>query len=335
MTDPGMPAERASLARPLILVFIGFAILAGVVAFVLRTAEEADKPKVAVLSTPPVTQPPPVVHEPPSFDVVRVDPHGDAVLAGHADPDADVTVRDGGTVLGHAKADAHGDWVLVPSAPLPPGPRQLSVSEQTADNATVNGVGSLAMVVPEPPTATEPAAPPLAVLDQPGAAPKLLLGPPGASSGKLALATVDYDDHGAPRFAGTAPPGAMVRVYVDDHAAGDAEADAQGRWTLTPDAAIAPGPHRLRLDQLGAGGRVTARIALPFLREQLAAAQLADNRILVQPGESLWRIARNAYGSGVRYTVIYQANQAQIRDPGRIYPGQALNVPPQDVKPVQ
>jgi nucleoid-associated protein YgaU len=335
MMDPGMPTGRAGVVRPLILVFIGFAAVAAAVVYVVRDAHQpAEGAKIGILASPPVTQPPPVIHEPPSFGVVRIDPHGDAVLAGHAEPNADVTVRDGATVLGHARADRSGDWVLVPTQPLPPGPRELSVSEQTADNATVNGSGTLAMVVPEPATPTAPAAPPLAVLDQPGAAPKLLLGPPGAASGKLALATVDYDDRGAPRFAGTAPPGTAVRVYVDNHAAGDAVADAQGRWTLTPEAAIAPGPHQLRLDQLDAGGRVAARIALPFLREQLTA-QLADNRVLVQPGESLWRIARNNYGAGIRYTVIYQANQSQIRDPARIYPGEALSVPPQDRKPVQ
>jgi nucleoid-associated protein YgaU len=335
MTDPGMPAERASLARPLILVLIGFAVVAGVAAYVLREGrQQAASPTVAALPAPLVTKAPPVAHEPPSFGVVRIDPQGDAVLAGHADPNADVTVRDGTTVLGHAKADPSGDWVLVPDKPLPPGPRQLSLSEQTADNVTVPGTGALAMVVPGPPTSTAPAAPPLALLDRPGAASTLLLGPPGFASKKLGLVTVDYDDQGAPRFAGTAPPGAAVRVYVDSRPAGDAVADARGRWTLTPEAAIAPGPHRLRLDQLDAGGRVTARLALPFLREHLTAAELGGNRVLVQPGENLWRIARDNYGSGLRYTVIYQANQSQIRDPGKIYPGEALNLPPQDTKPV-
>jgi hypothetical protein len=330
MTDPGMPAERASVARPLILVLLGFAALAAAVVYVLRAGPPSDAPKAVTLSSPPVTQPPKVVAEPPSFGIIRVDPHGDAVLAGHADPGAEVTVRDGTTILGHAKADKSGDWVLIPDKPLPPGPRDLSVSERTADNATVEGTGTVAMVVPEP---TAPASPPLAVLDQPGVAPKLLLGPPGGQAGKLALVSVDYDDRGALRFAGTAPTGTTVRVYVDDRAAGDAVADAQGHWILSPDGAIAPGQHRLRLDQLDAGGRVASRIALPFLREQLTAAQLGENRVLVQPGESLWRIARDNYGSGVRYTVIYAANQTQIRDPRKIYPGEALTVPPQGVKP--
>jgi nucleoid-associated protein YgaU len=49
--------------------------------------------------------------------------------------------------------------------------------------------------------------------------------------------------------------------------------------------------------------------------------------VVVQPGESLWRIARHAYGQGIRYTVIFAANHDQIRDPDLIYPGQAFAVP--------
>ncbi len=47
----------------------------------------------------------------------------------------------------------------------------------------------------------------------------------------------------------------------------------------------------------------------------------------VTRGDSLWRISRRIYGRGVRYTVIYEANQQQIRDPARIYPGQIFVVP--------
>ncbi|WP_204270903.1 LysM peptidoglycan-binding domain-containing protein, partial [Escherichia coli] len=39
-------------------------------------------------------------------------------------------------------------------------------------------------------------------------------------------------------------------------------------------------------------------------------------------GDNLWQISRRVYGRGTRYTVIYDANQDQIRDPDRIYPGQ-------------
>ena len=33
----------------------------------------------------------------------------------------------------------------------------------------------------------------------------------------------------------------------------------------------------------------------------------------------LWTIARRVYGSGIKYTTIYQANDGQIRNPNKIY----------------
>ncbi len=48
---------------------------------------------------------------------------------------------------------------------------------------------------------------------------------------------------------------------------------------------------------------------------------------MVTRGDSLWRISRAAYGTGARYTVIYDANHKQIRNPDRIYPGQVFIIP--------
>ncbi|TXM93967.1 LysM peptidoglycan-binding domain-containing protein, partial [Methylobacterium sp. WL116] len=44
-------------------------------------------------------------------------------------------------------------------------------------------------------------------------------------------------------------------------------------------------------------------------------------------GDSLWQISRRTYGAGDRYTVIYDANQEQIRNPDLIYPGQIFVLP--------
>ena len=51
------------------------------------------------------------------------------------------------------------------------------------------------------------------------------------------------------------------------------------------------------------------------------------NTAIVMRGDNLWRISRRIYGQGTRYTVIYDANQGQIRNPDRIYPGQLFVLP--------
>lgn len=49
--------------------------------------------------------------------------------------------------------------------------------------------------------------------------------------------------------------------------------------------------------------------------------------ITVQPGFTLWGIARSSYGDGLLYVRVYEANKDHIRDPDLIYPGQVFTVP--------
>ena len=296
----------------------------------------------------------------PRFDVVRVGARGSAVIAGRTAPGAEVILfADNGRELGRARADRRGEFVILPAESLPPGTMELSLRARLGDQEMA-GPDTVVLVVPDTAAqmaeaqrpagsaepapaapATEPssAAPspsgPLAVLipSRPEAAgPRLLQVPeptPAARGApRLGIDSVEYDQAGSMRFAGGAPPGTTLRLYVDDKYIGDAVADAQGRWALMPETQPSIGRHRLRVDQISPGdGRVLARAEVPFQREELPAEAFAQQRIVVQPGNNLWRIARATYGRGTRYTVIYQANKDQIADPNRIFPGQVFALP--------
>jgi len=317
--------SRVLLARLAVAGAVCAAGAAGIPNLLLAVHSPAVVP-AAIEAGPAVVAAPTEVS--PSFDVVRVGPQGNVVLAGRAEPGATVSVSDGDTTLGQAQADQRGEWVLVPGTPLAPDGRELSLSARMAAGPEVKGGATVLLDVPV--TATAPG-PVMALLVPQAGAPRVLQGPPAVpqarGNARLALDAVDYDDHGAIRFAGAAPPNAPVRVYVDNVPAGDATADALGRWTLTPQNTVAAGVHRLRVDQLTAAGKVLAQVELPFQRTAVPAAELASGRVVVQPGQNLWRLARRAYGTGMRYTVIYLANREQIRDPRLIYPGQAFAVP--------
>lgn len=47
----------------------------------------------------------------------------------------------------------------------------------------------------------------------------------------------------------------------------------------------------------------------------------------VQSGDSLWKIAKNAYGDGAQYMQIYYANRDKIKDPDMIQVGWELVIP--------
>jgi nucleoid-associated protein YgaU len=270
----------------------------------------------------------------PSFDVVRVNPKGDAVIAGRAAPNAEVVVRSGDTEVGRVTADGRGEWVLVPAKPLPPGSHELSLEATGPDGAKLQSESSVVMVVPQPgrdvagrPASGEQA--PLVLRVPQGGGPATVMQSParGAGSGKLALESADFDDKGKTTISGQATPGARVELYVDNKHAGSAQADAEGRWSITPDTPLAPGEYKLRADEIGPQGKVTARMEVPFTRPPQMAGVPNGMVAFVQPGNSLWRIALRTLGHGTRYTVIYDANKDQIRNPDLIYPGQVFLIP--------
>ena len=143
----------------------------------------------------------------------------------------------------------------------------------------------------------------------------------------LALDTVDYDDAGNLIMSGRAKPNTTVQVYVNNQPVGAPTADAKGRWTLKLDQTIPPGLYTLRVDQVEDSGKVVSRLELPFARASAADIDLKTGSVVVQPGNSLWRLARATYGDGAQFTTIYQNNQDQIRDPNLIYPGQVFSLP--------
>lgn len=73
----------------------------------------------------------------------------------------------------------------------------------------------------------------------------------------------------------------------------------------------------------------TARTAetQPTPTPPAAPVQPAVRVVTVQPGSTLWAIARERYGEGVLYVRVYEANKNQIRNPDLIYPGQVFVVP--------
>jgi nucleoid-associated protein YgaU len=49
----------------------------------------------------------------------------------------------------------------------------------------------------------------------------------------------------------------------------------------------------------------------------------------VKKGDTLWAIAKAHYGEGSKYPAIFEANRPMLKHPDKIYPGQALRIPPE------
>ena len=82
----------------------------------------------------------------PSFDIVRVEKSGDAVIAGRAAPGATVDLLRGGERLAQAVADAAGEFVMVPPR-LPAGSYELTLSARLPDGAVTSSKHGAAVTV--------------------------------------------------------------------------------------------------------------------------------------------------------------------------------------------
>ncbi len=267
----------------------------------------------------------------PSFDVVRIDPKGGTVMAGRAEPGAEVIITDGEREVGRAKANERGEWVYTQDTPMEAGDRQLSLKDSAVGGAESEEV--VVVSVPEAKAGEEKQA--LAVLQPREGGASVVLQLPEEKSASVdgasptSVDSVDYSNTGEITIAGRAAPGAELNVYFDNQLAGRVKADEQGRWKFVPGAALGEGPHQFRVDSIDQTGKVIARAETPIARspaEKLAL--IGETLVIVQPGNSLWRIARRTYGGGVHYSDIFRANRDQIRDPDLIYPGQIIAIPP-------
>jgi nucleoid-associated protein YgaU len=234
---------------------------------VSATAAPAEAPAPAVSAVAATVTPPaaaalvsPADARPAaSFDVIRVNPQGNAVIAGRALPNADVVALDGTTVIGRATADKRGEWVILPELTLPPGPHTLRLNAPSPSGQPTAGMSDeISITVPAP-------------------------------SGMMVAAM--------PTVARSATASTPTRTVPEESSA--------------PVETARPGLPR------GAVAQDTPTQDTP--------AQ--DKSLIVQPGNSLWRIARNSYGAGRRFSIIYSANRDRIGHPDLIYPGQIFTLP--------
>lgn len=257
----------------------------------------------------------------PEIDIVRIDAAGAALVAGRADANSDVAIVIEDETVATVRAGPDGAFVALFQAERSSGVGEIGV--RAADPGR-----ELPAVEAEPllilPTSAEDA--PVIVRAEPDEVRIVqpALRPPGAP---VSLDAIRYDEAGRVRFGGRSRDGAFVRVYLDDRFIAEEAAAQDGGWAIQAGERIASGVYRLRIDEVSAEGEVLSRLETPFLREDIAEAALAEGSLTVQAGDNLWRIAEARYGAGERYTLIYRANDAAIRDPDLIFPGQVFSLP--------
>lgn len=312
----------------ILLAFFLLAVLTIIARFAFQQGQTAtEQSRIAATESATSTAAPIPID--PGFDVVRVTRDGRAVMAGRAAPGARVIVKSGDLVLGQVMADKRGDWVMIPETPLKPGAQVLTLSAQLGEDGPVLSKDSAIISVPDRPdgdvfVAVSRPGKPTRILDQ---------GLPDATPTGVSVAGIDLAPEGGAMLSGRAEPGRLVRVYLDNQAAGEALADEKGHWELAHAGTVAAGEHKLRADQLDPSGKVLLRAEVAFSRAEQGQLVMGRQQVMIMQGNALWEIARSIYGSGIAYSVIFTNNKQQIRDPDLIYPGQIFDIPAASAAP--
>ncbi|MCV6593309.1 MAG: LysM peptidoglycan-binding domain-containing protein [Silicimonas sp.] len=186
------------------------------------------------------------------------------------------------------------------------------------------------------PAAEQPSAPTVLLADEDGV--RVLQGSgdqPDAMS-NVSIDAITYDAQGEVSLSGRSTGASAVRVYLNNQPLIETEIGEGGQWrTALPD--VDTGTYTLRVDELDAEGAVVSRAETPFLREAVEDIRALEEAprtdfapvslITVQPGNTLWGIAREKYGEGYLFVRVFDANTDRIRNPDLIYPGQIFTVP--------
>jgi hypothetical protein len=245
---------------------------------------------------PPASTPAAPPEQPaPSFDLVRVEPTGDSVIAGRGAPGATVEMLRDGQVHARAVADGSGLFAFVPP-PLPPGSHQITLQaiapdgsrQRSRDSVTVaisegrNTPPLVALTSPDKPTVIlsnpEPPGSRTAQGQSPGqpGAPAAGTPPrqqaslpsapqPAARRPDVRIVSVEAEDGGRLYVSGEAAPGATVRLYLNETMIAPGGVGADGKVSFAIGRGVRPGDYRVRIDDVDpVSGSVKSRAEVAF-----------------------------------------------------------------------
>ena len=294
----------------------------------------------------------------PSFDIIKADKDG-LIIAGRAKKFSKVQILNGDKVIAEVQANQFGEFVYITEESLDPGTYELRLLADgiaSKESATVLVPDTPIQIIKDIDSSVEEQltelAPeelidssvgeqvvgllseePLVVIeDESGAVQKVIQGIDDSSQilqeqKQLSFDALSYTSEGVLKLAGKAQPRSRVEVYVNGQRIGWGITDDDGFWNITLGEPIKPGDYVLRFNQYF-DERIVSSIDTPISQPDMSTIEsITEDIVVVQPGNSLWRISRRFYGRGIMYTIIFKANRSQINDPDLIYPRQIFEIP--------
>ena len=174
------------------------------------------------------------------------------------------TDANGKHLLGSAVVDSEGKWTLALDTPLVEGLNQLTLETQDAVGNRVAGEAPSYDITVLIPVSTEPSINSVVDNSEPHVGP---------------LQKGETTNDTTPTLSGSAAPGDTVSILDNGKVIGTVTADSSGKWTFTPDSALADGQHTFTVTATDAAGNARTSGTFPIVIDTTAPAP-AENIIL-------------------------------------------------------
>jgi len=296
-----------------------------------------------------------------SVELVNVSPDGTVVISGRAAPHHHIDIFNDDDLLAEATANAKGDWVAVPDAPLAPGNYLLTVRGKDANGVETMADMAIVIVIPDDPEATplvallptekasnrmaeliqspfsEGADSQITVTDAPVVSPELpqenqvlssdeasSLAKPDVIVPKITIRMIEAISPDQMVVSGSIEGEGSVEVMIANTlAVTNIEDDSYMAKAAIP----AEDRFAVAVSMSDEEGTILSSAKIVLNKSKLDETLSGNALIVVQKGDALWRIAYRSFGTGVRYIDIVRKNTGDIDNPDLIYPNQIFALP--------
>ncbi|MCK7342148.1 Ig-like domain-containing protein, partial [Enterobacter cloacae] len=174
------------------------------------------------------------------------------------------TDANGKHLLGSAVVNSEGTWTLALDTPLVEGLNQLTLETQDAVGNRVAGEAPSYDITVLIPVSTEPSINSVVDNAEPHVGP---------------MQKGETTNDTTPTLSGSAAPGDVVSILDNGKVIGTVKADGSGKWSFTPDTALADGQHTFTVTATDAAGNARTSGTFPIVIDT-AAPSPAENIVI-------------------------------------------------------
>ena len=255
-------------------------------------------------------------NEAPAFDIVRIQPDGNIVVAGRWAPNKNISIVINGKIVATEQTNNDGEFVYAPKKPLPAGNYTLSL---IGVNSTKKSSDKVFLYVSDQGYENSVSL----LMTKKGST--LLQTPTVLRDGDLTVSKIDYLDNGRIVVTGDAMPRLRVSLWLNNTYMGYAHVSDHRHFGLGADVGrLESGKdYELSVRLHDGDGNTVTSINHKFTMPEMTGDD--DTFYTVRRGDCLWIIARNFMRRGVLFSMI--ADRNHIENPDLIFPKQKLQIP--------